>query len=280
MTAPNVTPETGATPSPPSGTAPGTPAATPSGSPPSPPPVWTAGPNAPEWARGKNPEEILGIATQLAGIVQNFNQQSRVPDMQRQPEPSTMEIPDDDFVSGRQVKQYLAQAAQQFQPRIDQGAALGASANVGYARQQYADEFRRWGPEIDSYIARLPVHERTLDNLAQVVNIVRGNHWQELQQDAEQKVRQQLLAEMGQPGLRSSGAPGAGPVPTHNTEYSLSNEQLPPEWRKRALETGLTDAAIQDFCRSNEMTVEQFYKDLLLPGKVLTDKGVPNGQPR
>lgn len=271
MTAPNATPESSVTPSSLSATPPGTPAPT-SGSP-TPSPEWRAGPNAPIWAQGKGPDEILAITTQLAGIVQNFNQTSRVPEIQRAPEPpAPTEIPDDEFVSGRQVKQYLQQVAQNMAPRFEQSTALGASANVAFLQQKYGPEFQKWGPELNGYIANLPLEQRTLDNLDRVVQFVRGNHWQDLRVEAEQQARQQILAEMNSPGLRSTGAPGAGPVPNTTNEFSLSNEQLPPEWRKRALETGLTDQAIADFCRSNEMTVQQFYQDLLLPGKVLTDK--------
>lgn len=216
----------------------------------------------------------------MARVLERFNQQAVVtgPSPRTSEPAAPAEIPDDEYVSGRQVKQYLQQVSASLQPRFEQSSVLGASANVAFLQQKYTQEFQKWGPELNGYIATLPLEQRTLDNLDRVVQFVRGNHWQDLQREAEQKAREQILAEMNQPGLRSSGAPGAGPVPTATTEFTLANEQLPQEWRKRAMETGLTDQTIADFCRSNDMTVEQFYKDLLLPGKVLTD--ARPGQPQ
>ena len=215
----------------------------------------------------------------MFGILQRFNQQGVV--QQTPAAPATpqdpMALPDDEYISGRQVKQYIDQVARQsIAPQLADLARLSASGSIAFVRQQHAEDFKRWGPEIEGYIANLPPQQRDLDNLERVVKFVRSEHLPELLADQERTLRQQFQTEMVQPGLRSSGAPGAGPVPL-TTEYSLANDKLPTEWRERALRAGITERQIDDFCTANGLTREVFFKDYLLAGQVSTDKAVARG---
>lgn len=268
-------PTASATPSSPPATAAGT---VPSSTPPEP---WRAGESAPVWARGKTAEEIVNLGDQMFGILQQFNQQGRVAQPAGQPvtpapvTPTDAGVEDDQYVSGRQLKSYMDQLAQtRFAPQMQQLAAQASQGVIGLVRREHADDFKRWGPEIEGLIAGLPAAERSLDNVERVVKYVRSEHLPELLADKERELRQQLQSEMVSPGLRSSGAPGAGPVPT-SIEYSLASDKLPPQWKEQALRAGLTDQIIDEFCRgNNNMSRETFFKDYLMRDQVSTDKGV------
>lgn len=194
------------------------------------------------------------------------------------PPPSIADLPDDDYVSGKQVREYVNRLAQTaMAPQLEQASALGASAAVGLLQREHTEDFRRWGPEIHSLIAGIPANQRTLDNLERVVKYVRSEHLSELLADQERELRQRLQSEMVSPGLRSNGAPGAGPVPTNTTELSLANEGIPAAWRKQAAEAGITEHVIDEFLRANEgMTREGFFQ-MLTKGGVMTDKAVLRG---
>lgn len=252
-------PEAPATPAPSS-----TPPSSADGSPPVPPPAppatptpWRAPETAPAWARGKNPEEILGIANQMYGVLERFNQQNVVPQPTPAPAPAPAQpqygLPADDFVTGDVVRQYVDQTAQAFQPMLQQTLAAQAAMAHSFARQQHQDAFTRFGPEIEAELARLPVGLRTLDNITTIVDVVRGRHVNEL---AEEKARE-LAAQLG-PTLRSNGGVPVG-APS-SPSLTLQNTTVPEEWRQKALRAGLDDATIADFARANNMTVERFYQ--------------------
>lgn len=213
------------------------------------------------------------------GMLQKFNQQGVVaPTVAPSTAPAFAELPENEYVSGAQVRQYLQQIQQtQLSPQLHQLAQQSSQGVLAFVQQKYQDDFNRWGPEIQSTIAQLPLEQRSLDNLERVVKFVRSEHLQELLADKERELRQQFNAETGSPGLRSTGAPGAGPVPTTQQQFSLANDKLPPEFRERAARAGLSDQQVADFARANGMTVEEFYTKNLLAGTTMTDKAVIRG---
>ena len=230
--------------------------ATPGGTP-TPPTPWRAPETADPAFRGKSAEEILGIAQTLYGVAQRFNQQGVVAPAAPAPAaPASIPQPiqDDDFVTGGAVRQYVDQAARGFQPVLQQTLQQTAAMAHAFARQQHADAFQRFGPEIEAELSRIPVEMRNLDNITTIVDVVRGRHWREL---AEEKARE--LAASIAPTLRSNGngLPGSGgPASTTPT---LQSDKIPDAWRQKAQAVGLDDAAIADFCRANGMTTQQFY---------------------
>lgn len=243
----------------PSSTPPTSPAGEPvaAASPPSPAP-WRAPETADPAFRGKTADEILGLATTLYGVAQRFNQQGVVPSAPAPaapayaPPPAPEPLVDNDFVTGGAVRSYVDQQAAYVQQSLAQTMQANAALALTMARQQHADTFRRYGPEIESELARVPVHLRTLDNLTTIVDVVRGRHVNEL---AEEKARE--LAATLAPTLRSNGAGGpAAP----SSAPSLSHANVPDAWRQKALAVGLDDAQIADFAKANGMTVETFYK--------------------
>lgn len=175
--------------------------------------------------------------------------------------PGVDEVRDDDYLTGAQAKALIARAAEGFTPRIDQGTAMGATLAVQWARDKYADDFRRFGPEIEVMIANLPAHQRTLDNLAQTVKFVRGNHLDEILEEERTKLRQEFSAQGGT--LRSGGGPsgpGLSAVPTD--EFDLSN--APPAWRDKAQRLGLTSDTVRNFATKNGLTAKEFYEGMTI----------------
>jgi hypothetical protein len=196
------------------------------------------------------PEQILGIAEVL--VTERPQSEAATPPVNTAPQ--GFDFADDDYISGKQLRDTLGRLV----PQQNTAVELAASANVGIARQQYADDFRRFGPEINAKIAQVPAHLRTLDNLAMVVKMVRSDHVDEIAHERAQ----QLVSTMD-PTLRSNGG-GAPPVPASH-ENTLAADTVPAEWKRRALAAGITDRTVEEFCRSNDMTPADFYKQFATP---------------
>ena len=101
----------------------------------------------------------------------------------------------------------------------------------------------------------------TLDNLETVVKLVKVDHIDELAREHAQQLASQM-----EPTIRSIGAGGSVSVPIDKA-HSLESDKIPVEWKKRALAAGVTENVVREFCQTNEMTVEQFYKQFDHLGK-------------
>jgi hypothetical protein len=161
----------------------------------------------------------------------------------------------EDFVTGQSLQQYGEQFRQQFTPDLQHVINANADMALDRVKQEYAEHFTKYGPEITANLASLTDKRAwTLDNLRKVVKFTLVDHVDDLAREKAARI----AAEM-EPTLRSTGA--GGPLINHQTaEYSLASEKLPAEWKKRAAEVGLTESAVDEFCRANDMTRETFYK--------------------
>jgi hypothetical protein len=213
----------------------------------------------------------------MYGVLEKFNQQANVQPREPQAPPpqryEPQEPADSDYVDGATLKRYMQQASQQYvTPQFTQLAQQNASLAFNLVQNRYQDDFKKYGHEINQLVANLPLEARNLDNLEKVVKFVRSEHLDELvEQKAEARARE-LAAQMPS-GLRASGTPSGVPSPADVTA-SIQNEALPAEWRAKAQKVGLTDTVIRDFCRANDMTPEQFFKQF--EGNVMSDKAVAN----
>ena len=112
----------------------------------SPNPEWRAGDEAPPWARGKTPEEVLGIATQMYGTLEKFNQTGNLAPVPQpaapQPAqpvappqypaapatpPQPVELSGEDYVTGGQVQQWAQQQMTAYQAQQQQAMTWQAS---------------------------------------------------------------------------------------------------------------------------------------------------------
>jgi hypothetical protein len=145
------------------------------------PSAWQPPPNAPPWAQGKTPEQILGIAQQLYSHLENM-----------QPPPQAPAAPanggnggfaPDEYVTGAQFQQALGQAQQTLLNPLMEGNAQMAWQMAKQEPDAKA-VFEKFGPEALQYWQRLPANQRTLDGARMVVKLVKGNHFDELAADA------------------------------------------------------------------------------------------------
>ena len=262
------TPDTPATPNP-SATGNSIPAGSPAETPPSPvaDPEYRFGdaPDVPAWARGKTAKEVLEAGKTMYSVLERFNQQGAVPQPQaQQPQyqpppqygyqpqqpPTPAEIGDDEFLTGRQVKQLGQQWQQQIAPQFQQSVDLAAQTTYGLVRQKYGKEFDRYGPEIQGYLSNLPKASWSLDNLERVVKIVQAEHLDEL---VAERARQHAAEAV--PSVRPNGGATEGGAPSTGFASTLD-----PQWVQKAQSVGLDQAAIREFCAANHMTEAQFYK--------------------
>ena len=214
---------------------------------------WRAPSGAPAWAQGKTPEEILGIADAAMSILNE--RKGTVPPPTAVPEPTTdFGFADEDYITGAQLKQLVERIGA---PTRDT-AELAASATLGVARQQFAQDFTKYGAEISGMLATVPKNLWTLDNIGKVVKMVRSDHLAEI----IAQERANFTSGM-EPTLRSSGA--AAPAAPVSRENSLESEEIPAEWKRRASAAGVTERVVDEFCRANDMTPAAFYKQFKTP---------------
>lgn len=131
-------------------------------------------------------------------------------------------------------------------------AAQNAQTIQALAEQKFADDYKRWGPEINGYISQIPVERRTLDSLEKVVKFVRGNHVDEL---ASERARQMLANGQGL-GERSTGAAG---VQINSNPFDVN--KLSDGQRKLMEHHGIAPSEVVDFCRRTNMPIEKWVEN-------------------
>lgn len=234
------------------------------------------GSTAPSWAQGKTAEEVLGIATQLEGVVrqhiqgapqpvqqptynnQNYNggrnEQGQFTSQGWQAPQSTPAYDPDSYLQRRDIESLAPKLINDaVTPQLNSVYESLAQTNLENVKRNFSTIFEKYGPEVYGYIAKLPVQSRTVDNLTTVVKLVRADHVDEIAR--QEAVR--LAAEM-EPTLRSTGSPPV-PVASYEPKNTLQSEHLPQDWKDRAAKAGLTESAVDEFCRANEMTREAFF---------------------
>lgn len=161
----------------------------------------------------------------------------------------------DDYVTGRDFDRMAPRVMEQYMaPALANVVEMTAQGNLAHVQRDSSAIFQKYGPEVLAKLAGVPKNLWTVDNLKTVVNLVKADHVEELAR--EQATR--LVAEM-EPTWRSTGAaaaPGAFAQPT----LGITSETLPSDWRARAGKAGLTEQALDEFCRANEITREDWFK--------------------
>jgi hypothetical protein len=254
-------PQPTTTPTAPPSNAPSPSAAAPTGTPsaaiPSEP--FRYGANAPTWAQGKTAEEVLGIAEKLTGVVQTYVQTNAPLPTQpaptyNVPTPTAPTFDPDSYIQRRDMETLAPRMIQDtVAPQFKSLYENLAQSNLETVKRSNAVIFEKYGPEVYSYLAKVPIEQRTVDNLTTIVKLVRADHVDELASE----IASRRVAEM-EPTLRSNGSP-AVPVATQEQKYTLQSDAIPQDWKDRAATAGLTEQAVEEFCRANDMTKAQFY---------------------
>jgi hypothetical protein len=242
----------------------------PPGTPATPPPAEYRYPtdSGPEWARGRTASEVLGITTQAVDALSRFNQAPQAIQQQPQYQQQAQEpIRDEDFVDGRTFRSGLNAAAQSFAPYLQQSVDLAASNSRAFAESQFQSEFKKYGPEIEAELAKLPRAAWTLDNIKTVVHFVRGKHVDEI---VEERARQMIAS--GESSFRSGGA--SGPPGSQTIQSNpLESEELPAEYRALLRKQNITRETVREFCRSNNMTEAQWVAMAKNTGDAIISEG-------
>lgn len=220
------------------------------------PTEWRVPMNDPRpWARGKTASELLALSDQMANAITTLAYQAPA---QQAPAPayaapSVAPLDDDEIIDGKRMRQIVGAIVASQQPVQDDTTSFAVyQTAMALARQSDPDAFQMYGPEIEAQVAQLPIKMRTLDNIRQIVRIVKADHVEEL---AERRARDL----MGQQKLtvRTSGA-----ASQYNGASAsiLESDELPAPYRDLLAKKGITETQVRDFCRANGMTVDQWFK--------------------
>lgn len=211
----------------------------------------------PEWAQGKTPAEVLAIGK---GLEQTLRDSMLRSNPAPAPQPTAPTQPDvgfdpNEYLTGARLNEQAPRLVERaMQPHMEQVFAMTAENNLETVRRENADVFSKWGPEVYGKLAHVPKNQWTLANLRTVANMVKADHVTELARVEAERI----VAEMGGT-LRSSGA-ALPSVPTPDP-LSLTNEKVSADWRDRAAKLGITDSTVEEWCRVNGISREQFFKD-------------------
>jgi hypothetical protein len=134
--------------------------------------------------------------------------------------------------------------ATQFTPEIQQTREALAQMARTQATMKYADEFKRWGPEIDLLAGQLPAAQRSAQAFDWIVDMVRGRHAHEISnEELEKRVTERLQAG---DTLRSQPAtPGASPTDVGHID--LESDELPAWFRAECAKVGVKPRDVDDF---------------------------------
>lgn len=231
--------------------------------PPPTPPEFRFGMSAdiPEYARGKTAHEVL---TLTKGVVESF---SRIPQQVAPPAPTTQNdapLDPEAYVTGRDVMALAERLIARQQTSAQPGVEAAASAVYGMAALRHPKEFAKYEPEIQGLLLGVSKDRWTLDNIDRIVSMVKGNHIVDYRSEWEQEFTSKL-----EPSMRSIGNAGTSPLAPDKSQ-SLESEKIPHDWKLRAQKAGLTEATIDEFCRTQDITRESFFR-MLEQGKVVTE---------
>jgi hypothetical protein len=222
-------------------------------------PEWRAPATAPSWAAGKTPEEILGLATQMYGTLERTVQGNQPAPAPAPAAPQNNGFNDDDYVNGAQLRAAAPQIVRSvFGDDMARLQANIAQTNLETVRRdpECAEIFQKYGPEVLNNLASVDKSYWNVDNIKKVVRMVKADHVDEIANE-----RASRLATERMETFRSSGV-GLPSVPASSPQYTLQSEQLPAAYRERLAKVGLTEPQLDEFCRANGMTREQFFADV------------------
>lgn len=113
--------------------------------------------------------------------------------------------------------------------------------------------FQKYGPEVYNTLASVDKSYWNVDNLRRIVNLVKADHVDEIANE-----RASRLATERMETIRSSGA-GFPSVPPQSPDNTLQSEKLPADYRERLAKVGMNESTLDEFCRANGMTRQQWF---------------------
>lgn len=204
-----------------------------------------------EWQRGRTAAEVGELSNQmyqmyLSGQGAPQPQQPQYPTQQhaypqqQPPQPQVAPPTPDEWSMDPATayqKQLAYDQATKFDPVIRQQQEMLAQTGRELARMKYKDEFTRWGPEIDILLQQVPVGQRTSQTYDMVVDMVRGRHAREIQQEEVERAIAQRLKSGDV--TRPQPAAGQGTTVPADGRLDLDDKRFPSWWR--------------DWCKTNNV---------------------------
>jgi hypothetical protein len=191
----------------------------------------------PQWLHGKTPDEAAAIASGLYNqALSPQQQQQTVPQQQpqhyqpyqQQAQQQQYAAPDQDAWLTDPGAASMQQMNQMYEsklaPQLEATTSQLASIAVQNAQLQYPNDFNKWGPEIAQQLAQLPPASKTAENIKMVIDIVRGRHANEIQEEVVQR-RMQELQDSGT--MRPDGSvQGSDTTPNIANRLDLDDERF------------------------------------------------------
>ena len=160
------------------------------------------------------------------------------------PQPATQ----DDWLNdaaAASAKQLAYERATHFDPVIAQQQESLAQLARGQSVQRFNDEFSRWGPEIDTMARQVPANQRTVQAYEWIVDMVRGRHATEVQnEEIERRIQERMTA--GEI-IRPDASASVGASPTALPGIDLGSTELPEWWRDACQTVGIKPRDVDKF---------------------------------
>lgn len=236
----------------------------------------------PEFAWGKTAEELANMTNKLYGEqLRGYSyQQPQAPLPQASlpaQEPSSDDwLTDPGSAARRQMEMYYQQ---HLAPQLQMQAAALGSTSRSIVAQQEPEAFRKWGPEIDALINQIDPQYRTTDAIGKVVNMVKGEHLDELVQE---RTKREIDKMANADPMRTDGAP-MGATTNARLGIDLDNTELPPEYKRRLDRYGVKPETIDEFLMKTEvarrpgLTLDQARKEWVekaTKGDIITEQAL------
>jgi hypothetical protein len=248
----------------------------------------------PDSVKGKSPKEIADLVRQyeqaFAQVATQYQPQSQSQPAQPATQPTGPQYPTadpglDPDLFRQQLDTYVKQTATGIVEQQAGPVLTGSSKNARWASSldpEWSDIYRKYGPEIDSMMASVPmqlrVDKEVWDNAAR---IVRGNHVEEIATARAE----QMVSGGSFPTERTGSAPAPRTTPAYGDEldeffatdhpyvqYAKDNGVTAADMREYARKAGRTPADQVQMCK-NSATIRQ---NALRPSEHGDPKG---GQP-
>jgi len=204
--------------------------------------------SVPQYLRGKTASDAAQL---LSSIVDNIGRGTNQPQAPQDLPPAA----DDEYVTAGHLKQAQREALNQVSPWLQTVADQQATMAYNVIKGKHEDIFRKYEPEVIGVLQAVPRRNWTLDVIEKAVTMVKGSHVNELLAERTRELETTMHSTM-----RSTGRAGsmADSEPTETVAALLA--KTPEKWRAEAQAVGITPAQVYEFCQSNDLTPDEFFK--------------------
>lgn len=195
------------------------------------------GESVPVWARGRTVQEVLAQAENLNQTLQQYATSDRAPAQPQAPpeshqgdEPNAFSINVDDLYANpenftrsilSEAERRASQAVQSASGPILQPLSRVARSEAAQAKREIFD---RYGAEIDSMMASIPLQQKvSADAWLTAADVVAGRHWKEL---AEAQMERTLASRRDPGSMPTQSNPTSG-SPARNAIDKLFKDKHP-----------------------------------------------------